>query len=166
MKLYLVQHGLSLPEEVDPEKSLSPKGEAKSKKSAAFLREKNIRVGHIWHSSKKRAVQTAQIMAESLSSPETQERKGLNPMDPVGDFPGEIEALKKDLMIVGHLPFVQKLASLLLSGTGDKNLISVRNSGIICLEHTDSWKVLWIVTPELLEGQGSQAEFDSSKFGC
>lgn len=156
MKLYLVQHGLSLPEEVDPEKSLSPEGEAASRNIAAFLKEKNIRVDRVWHSSKKRAVQTAQIMAESLSSPETQERKDLNPMDPVGDFPGEIEALKKDLMIVGHLPFVQKLASLLLSGTEEKDLISIRNSGIICLEHTDSWKVLWTVTPELLEGQGSQ----------
>ena len=166
MKLYLVQHGLSLPEEVDPEKSLSPEGEAESRNIASFLKEKNIRVDQVWHSSKKRAVQTAQIMAESLSSPETQERKGLNPMDPVGDFPGEIESLNKDLMIVGHLPFVQKLASLLLSGTEDKDLVSVRNSGVICLEHTDSWKVLWTVTPELLEGQGSQAEFDSSKFGC
>lgn len=166
MKLYLVQHGLSLPEEVDPEKSLSPEGEAASRNIASFLKEKNIRVDQVWHSSKKRAVQTAQIMAESLSSPETQERKGLNPMDPVGDFPGEIEALNKDLMIVGHLPFVQKLVSLLLSGTEDKDLISVRNSGVICLEHTDSWKVLWAVIPELLEGQGSQAEFDSSKFGC
>jgi len=161
MKLYLVQHGLSLPEEVDSEKSLSPEGEAESRKIAAFLREKNIRVDRVWHSSKKRAAQTAQIMAENVSCPETQERKNLNPMDPVGDFPGEIEALKKDLMIVGHLPFVQKLASLLLSGTEDKDLISVRNSGIICLEYTDSWKVLWTVTPELLEGQGSQAEFDS-----
>ena len=166
MKLYLVQHGLSLPEEVDSEKSISPEGEAASRNIALFLKEKNIRVDQVWHSSKKRAVQTAQIMAESLSSPETQERKGLNPMDPVGDFPGEIESLNKDLMIVGHLPFVQKLASLLLSGTEDKDLVSVRNSGVICLEHTDSWKVLWTVTPELLEGQGSQAEFDSSKFGC
>jgi len=166
MKLYLVQHGLSLPEEVDSEKSISPEGEAASRNIALFLKEKNIRVDQVWHSSKKRAVQTAQIMAESLSSPETQERKGLNPMDPVGDFPGEIESLNKDLMIVGHLPFVQKLASLLLSGTEDKDLVSVRNSGVICLEHTDSWKVLWTVTPELLEGQGSQAEFNSSKFGC
>ena len=87
-------------------------------------------------------------------------------MDPVEDFPGEIEALKKDLMIVSHLPFVQKLASLLLSGTEEKDLISVRNSGVICLEHTGSWKVFWAVIPELLEGKVSPAEFDSSKFGC
>ncbi len=166
MKLYLVQHGLSMSGEVDPEKSLSPEGESESRKIAAFLKEKNIRVDLVWHSPKKRAVQTARIMTEMISSPETQERKDLNPMDPVGNFPGEIEALNKDLMLVGHLPFVQKLAALLLSGVEEKELISVRNSGVVCLEHTDSWKVLWAVIPELLEGQGRQAEFDSSKFGC
>lgn len=166
MKLYIVQHGLSLSGEVDPEKSLSPEGEAESRKIAAFLKEKNIRVGLIWHSPKKRAAQTARIMADTISCPETQEREDLNPLDPVGSFPKEIEALNIDLMIVGHLPFVQRLASLLLSGEENKELISVRNSGVICLEHTDSWKVLWTVIPELLEGKGSPAEFDSSKFGC
>ncbi|MGD2246183.1 MAG: phosphohistidine phosphatase SixA [Candidatus Aminicenantes bacterium] len=166
MKLYLVQHGLSLSGEVDPEKSLSPEGESESRKIAAFLKEKNVRVDLVWHSSKKRAVQTARIMAEMISRPETQERKDLNPMDPVGSFPGRIEKLNKDLMIVSHLPFVQKLAALLLSGAEEKEMISVRNSGIVCLEHTDSWKVLWAVIPELLEGKGSPAEFDSAKFGC
>lgn len=166
MKIYLVQHGLSLPEEVDPEKALSPKGREQSRKMAEFLKEKNIRVDCIWHSPKKRAIQTAHIMAEILPCPVTQERKNLNPLDPVGNLPKEIEPLNKDLMIVGHLPFVQKLASLLLSGAEDKELISVRNSGVICLERTDSWKVLWTVIPELLEGQGDQADFDSSKFGC
>ena len=166
MKLYLVQHGLSLSGEVDPEKSLSPEGEAESRNIAAFLKEKGIRVDLFWHSPKKRAVQTAQILAETISCPETQERKDLNPLDPVGNFPAEIKALEKDLMIVGHLPFMQKLASLLLSGDENKELVSVRNSGVICLEHTDSWKVLWTVIPELLEGKGSPAEFDSSKFGC
>ena len=75
----------------------------------------------------------------------------------------EIESQNKNLMIVGHLPFLQKLASLLLSGTEDNQFISFRNSGVVCLEYTGAWKVLWAVIPELLEGK---AGFDSSKFGC
>jgi len=166
MKVYLVQHGLSLPEEMDPEKALSPEGNKQSQNMAEFLREKNIRVDSIWHSPKKRAVQTAHIMAEILACPEAQERKGLNPLDPVGNLPGEIKSLNKDLMVVGHLPFLQKLASFLLSGTEDNQFISIRNSGVICLEYTDSWKLLWTVVPELLEKEREQTEFDSSKFGC
>jgi phosphohistidine phosphatase len=166
MKIYIVQHGLSMPEEMDPEKALSPEGNKQSRMMAEFLREKSIRIDSIWHSPKKRAVQTAHIMAEILACPETQEKKDLNPMDPVGNIPGEIKSLDKNLMIVGHLPFLQKLASFLLSGTEDNQFISFRNSGVICLEYTDTWKLLWTVVPELLEKGKDQTEFDSSRFGC
>jgi phosphohistidine phosphatase len=166
MKLYIVQHGISLSEEVDPDKSLSPDGEEQSRKIAEFLKEKSVHVDTIWHSPKKRAVQTAHILSETVASPEIRERKDLNPLDPVGPVRELIKPLEKNLMIVGHLPFLQKLVSLLLSGTEDNQLISIKNSGVICLEHTDSWKVLWAVTPGLLEKQISEAGFDSSKFGC
>lgn len=166
MKLYIVQHGISLSEEVDPEKSLSPDGEEQSRKIAEFLKEKSVRVDTIWHSPKKRTVQTAHILSEAVAIPEIQKRKDLNPMDPVGHIPEEIEPLEKNLMIIGHLPFLQKLVSLLLIGTEDGRFISIRNSGVICLEHTDSWKVLWAVTPELLGKQMGETDFDTSKFGC
>jgi phosphohistidine phosphatase len=166
MKLYIVQHGISLSEEVDPEKSLSPDGEEQSRKIAEFLKEKSVHVDVLWHSPKKRAVQTAHILSETVASPEVQERKDLNPRDPVGPIREVIEPMEKNLMIVGHLPFLQKLVSLLLSGTEDDQFISIKNSGVICLEYADSWKVSWAVTPELLEKQKSEAGFDSSKFGC
>ncbi len=166
MKLYVVQHGLSLSEDLDPEKSLSLDGEEQSRIIAEFLKEKSVQVDALWHSPKKRAVQTAHILSESLASPEIQERKDLNPLDPVGPVREEIELLGKNLMIVGHLPFLQKLVSLVLSGTEDSQLISIKNSGVICLEYTDSWKLLWAVIPELLEKHRGEAGFDSSKFSC
>jgi phosphohistidine phosphatase len=166
MKLYIVQHGISLSEEVDPEKSLSPEGEEQSRKIAEFLKEKSVQFDAIWHSPKKRAVQTAHILSETAASPEIQERKDLNPLDPVGPVRELIEPLKKNLMIVGHLPFLQKLVSFLLSEAEDNQFISIKNSGVICLEHTDSWRILWAVTPGLLDKQKDEAGFDSSKFGC
>jgi len=163
MELYLVQHGLSLPEDVDPEKPLSSQGKEQTRRVAEFLKGKNFQVDGLWHSPKKRAVQTAQIISENILCSYILERKDLNPLDPVKDFPQEIESQNKNLMIIGHLPFLQKLASLLLSGTEDNQFISFRNSGVLCLEYTGAWKVLWAVIPELLEGK---AGFDSSKFGC
>ena len=150
MRLYLIRHGISLPEEKDPEKSLSQEGKEQTQKIAEFLKTKSVKVDAIWHSPKLRAIQTAQIISKSIFCPEIQERNDLNPLDSVEKFPEEIQSLNKDLMIVGHLPFLQKLASLLLSGSETNQFISYNNSGAVCLEHTDTWKIAWMVTPELM----------------
>ena len=150
MRLYLIRHGISLPEEKDPEKSLSQEGKEQTQKIAEFLKTKSVKVDAIWHSPKLRAIQTAQIISKSIFCPEIQERNDLNPLDSVEKFPEEIQSLSKDLMIVGHLPFLQKLASLLLSGSETNQFISYKNSGAVCLEYTDTWKIAWMVTPELM----------------
>jgi len=150
MRLYLIQHGLALPEEKDPEKSLSQEGKEQTQKIAEFLKTKSVKVDAIWHSPKLRAIQTAQIISKSIFCPEIQEINDLNPLDSVEKFPEEIQSLNKDLMIVGHLPFLQKLASLLLSGSETNQFISYKNSGAVCLEYTDTWKIAWMVTPELM----------------
>ncbi len=150
MRLYLIQHGISLPEEKDPEKSLSPEGKEETRRIAEFLKTKNIEVNAVWHSPKLRAAQTAQIIVNSIFCPETKERDDLNPLDSVEKFPQEIKSLDKNLMIVGHLPFLQKLASLLLSGSETNQFISFKNSGVLCLEYTATWKIAWMITPVLL----------------
>lgn len=150
MRLYLIQHGLSLPEDVDPEKNLSEEGKADTLKVARFLKERNLKVDLIWHSKKERSVQTAQILLEHISGAETVSRNDINPLDSVDKFPQELQALNEDLMIVGHLPFLQRLASQLLLGSTDFELICFRNSGVIAMEYKDSWKLLWILTPDLI----------------
>lgn len=150
MKLYLVQHGLSLPEEKDPQRQLSEEGKEVVGKVAKFLKAKNIKVDHIWHSKKMRSVQTAQIIADSISHITIDERNDLNPMDSVDKFPNEFQKLNKDLMIVGHLPFLQKLASLLLTGSDNLESISFKYSGVICLECQERWKIGWFLTPDLV----------------
>jgi len=150
MKLYLIQHGISLPEEKDPEKSLSLEGKEETQRTAEFLKTKNIKADAVWHSPKLRTIQTAEIVANSILCSEIKERNDLNPLDSVENFPEEIKPLNKNLMIIGHMPFLQKLASLLLSGSETNQLISFKNSGVICLEYTDTWKIAWMVTPFLL----------------
>jgi phosphohistidine phosphatase len=150
MRLYLIQHGIALPEEKDPEKSLSPEGKEETRRTAEFLKTKSMKVDAVWHSPKLRAIQTAQIIVNSIFCSETKERDDLNPLDSVDNFPEEIESSNKNLMIIGHLPFLQKLASLLLSGSETNQFISFKNSGVVCLEYTDTWKIAWMVTPALL----------------
>jgi phosphohistidine phosphatase len=53
---------------------------------------------------------------------------------------------------VGHLPFLSRLASLLLVGDPERTLVRFRMGGIVCLTggpSTGGWIVAWMLTPEL-----------------
>ena len=56
-----------------------------------------------------------------------------------------------DLMLVGHLPFLSCLASLLLVGDPERSVIRFRNSGIVCLvREQGNWFLGWTVIPEIV----------------
>ncbi|MFC1755398.1 phosphohistidine phosphatase SixA [Thermoproteota archaeon] len=150
MRLYLVQHGQALFREQDPERSLSDEGVAQTQKIADFFKGKDLSVDIIWHSQKARAIQTAHILSNVISHQTIEERHDLNPMDSADMVAQELIGLNKDVMIVGHLPFLQKLASLLLTGRQGLDIISFRYSAVVCLEFQEEWKVLWFLTLDLV----------------
>ena len=67
MPLYLVQHGLALPKDIDSERGLSEDGFADVRRIAETAKHYNVQVSQIFHSGKKRAKQTADIIAEALT---------------------------------------------------------------------------------------------------
>ena len=148
MKLYLIQHGLALTKEEDPERPLSAQGKAQTQRTAEYIKSRNIKVDAIWHSTKLRAVQTAEIIAEALACGEIQARDDMNPLDTVEKLPEEILAFNKDIMIIGHLPFLQKLASRLLVGPEKSEIIAFKNSGVASLDYDEKWKIDWLASPE------------------
>ena len=79
MKLYLVRHGNALAPDQDPESPLSEKGIRETKKMATVLAHFNLELGAVWHSTKQRARQTAEIL--HVGTPI--EKEGLKPNDPV-----------------------------------------------------------------------------------
>jgi phosphohistidine phosphatase len=150
MKLYLIQHGEAVSDDVDPKRPLSKKGRADVESTAAFMARNGVRVDEIWHSVKLRAKQTAEIIAEALKVKKVIEKKGLAPNDPVDVVATEINASDNDIVIASHLPFLQKLSSLLLTGSESHQIIKFRQGGVVCLEKTDSvWSVVWMVGPGL-----------------
>ena len=151
MKLYLIQHGKALSKEENPERPLSPQGIAQTQITARYLAAKNIEVDLLWHSKKKRAVQTAEIIAEALGDRALQERDDINPLDPVGKISEEILAAGKNIMIIGHLPFLQKLAGLLLTGSEKREIVAFKNSGIVALDYDDKWTLDGLVPPEFMD---------------
>ena len=153
MKLYLVQHAESKSEKMDPARGLSEKGQADVKKVAAFLKTLRLVVEAIWHSGKTRAVQTAGILGQAVSAKQgVIQQNGLAPLDPVQPIQEKISQVSEDLMIVGHLPFMGKLASSLAAGSESADAVAFRQGGVVCLERDDqgTWRVRWAVTPDLL----------------
>lgn len=153
MRLYLVQHAKALPKERNPERPLSEEGRGEAMRVAEFLQPSAPAVDQLWHSGKLRAAETAQIYARALglgTSPVA--RNGLAPGDPVSPLRDELAARLDNTMIVGHMPFVSRLATLLLSGYESPPLVAFANAGIVCLNRTpdNAWQLLWAVTPQLL----------------
>ncbi|MDP8299148.1 MAG: histidine phosphatase family protein [Candidatus Tantalella remota] len=70
MRLYLVQHGKAMAKDQDPDRPLTVKGKEDSAKIAKFLNTAGISIDAIWHSTKTRAIETAQILAKELSPKE------------------------------------------------------------------------------------------------
>lgn len=153
MRLYLVQHAQAASKDVDPTRPLTEQGRRDAEKVAAFIKPLSLIVDHLWHSGKTRAAQTAEILARAVEvAVEIAARDGLAPNDDVAAIQDDIEAAQRDIMLVGHLPFVDKLASLLLTGDASASTIAFKQGGIVCLEYSDEnqWQINWMITPQLL----------------
>ena len=153
MKLYLVRHGQAVSSEVDPQRPLSQQGRADVEKVALFIKPLDLSVEHARHSGKLRAAQTAEILAEAVEvQKDCSPRQGLRPNDDITTIADELEAYNTDLMIVGHLPFLGYLTSLLVAGKENANVAAFDAGAIACLNRSNpgQWQIEWIITPELI----------------
>src|SRR6266516_6984562 len=155
MQIYLVQHGESKPEEIDPERSLTESGAHAIQKVANFLRTSGgVQVDAIWHSGKARARQTAELLAPRTRAGKraVMHHDGLAPKDAVEPIKQELEQGNRNVMIVGHLPFLGRLAALLLTGNADSDVVAFQFGCVVCLKRDDAgkWRLEWMIVPKLL----------------
>ena len=106
----------------------------------------------IRHSGKRRAEETASILAEHLSPAEgVVAIPGLTPKDDVRPIAEALQSETQPVMLVGHLPFLDRLTSLLVTGDAERPIVCFQMGGIVCLVcEDDTWAVGWMVTPDLL----------------
>ena len=120
---------------------------------AKHLQKSGVSVSRIVHSGKARAMQTAQILAGHIEPPiEPQTSDGLNPNDPVDPVAYDAVNFTEDTMLVGHLPFMDLLASRLVAGGEDSAAFTFHPATVLCLERDGggSWSVAWMLHPKML----------------
>lgn len=156
MAVFLVQHGISASKDTDPEKGLTGRGKSDTERIAQVARGYGIKVAKVVHSGKKRAQQTAEIYHDALSVKAPLEAvSGINPMDDVRGFAQTINPASA-VMVVGHMPFMQRLVSCLTTGSDEIRVIQFQNSGIVCLDASEAgpdgkldWFIKWTLNPNI-----------------
>ena len=152
MKHYFVQHGKAISKDIDETRPLSDEGIDETLAIAKHLAKNKLSISQICHSGKKRAAQTAQIIAAELGLPSTQIIEGLSPNDDIKIFSQtQLTQSTADTMYVGHLPHLSELISYLLSHYQTANCITFQNSAVVCIETIEGdSSLLWYITPAIL----------------
>lgn len=152
MALYLVQHGACFPKERDPQRGLTPEGRADVERIASVAAGYGVRPARILHSGKHRAQQTAELIAAHLAPPcGVDARSGIDPLDDVEAVARDVDPLA-GVMLVGHLPFIERLAALLVTGDAERPAFRFQNGGIVCLDlhpDTGTWVIHWALMPHV-----------------
>jgi phosphohistidine phosphatase len=155
MRLYLVQHGEAVAKGVDPGRPLSANGVADVERLAAFLSRAGVRVERVMHSGKRRALQTAECLAAAIAPQVAPEENGLlGPADNPAAFDWQSESWEGDALVVGHLPFMERLVAHLVLDDDRRAITRFAPGTVVCLQRGDDgrWQVLWMLRPELLRG--------------
>lgn len=161
MFLYLVQHAEAKREEEDPARPLSERGIQEATRVARHLARLPLPLAGIIHSQKLRARQTAELLFHHLKPLKgIREVDGLSPLDDPALWASRLESGSEDLMVVGHLPHLGRLAGLLLCGNASRQVIHFRMAGVVCLKRDgeDGWGIQWMVTPDIVPGEAAAGQ--------
>ena len=145
--LILVRHGEAESVVVDRRQPLSERGLRDVKCLTRWAASVALAVDEIRHSGKLRAEQTAAIIGDGLTSscPVTAVT-GLAPNDDVTTVASQLETGPTALMLVGHLPFLGQLTSLLVSGNLYLPVVDFGTATLVVLERNEErWHIQTVI---------------------
>jgi len=167
MELYLFRHGISVDRgtpgyKLDSERPLTPKGEQKIWSISDGLLSQGVSFDLILTSPYIRAQKTAEILAKVfMAEKKVKHSTNLAPAADPEELVAEINLVyagAKQIVLVGHEPFLSDLASTLL--TGDADLSMTIKKGGICkltvagLRYGRCAKLEWLLAPRQLKKLG------------
>jgi phosphohistidine phosphatase len=156
LDVYLIQHGESKPKEEDPARPLTDRGRSSVENIGAHLFNLHVSFDRVFHSGKLRAQQTAKILGNLVNS-RVEAHAGLDPMDQVTPImrwlSEQARQGSKSVAIVGHLPFLDKLASIMVTGSESVGVVAFQYAGVVRLVpkgEEEGYRVRWVLAPETI----------------
>ena len=142
MRAYLVRHGDAKGQDVDPQGHLTDRGAQDVRRVATeAVADLDVRPVSIFHSGKARSRQTAEIWG-GLVGVEAKESDGLAPNDDPSAWAQRLVGEGDDVMIVGHLPHLERLVGLLVTGDADRPVVGFPAGGLVVVDRgDDGWLV-------------------------
>jgi len=153
LKVLLARHGESTSTIEDPQRPLAITGRQHAEQMASWLHGCEYEVEKIVHSSKLRARQTAKIFGNRLGihAAHVREIDGINPHDapePIADL---IDLESGSLLIVSHLPFLNRLASFMLTGDPHRLQFQFSDAGALVLAKVSGgWRIEAVVGHQMI----------------
>jgi phosphohistidine phosphatase len=149
MDFYLARHGEAVAEVIDPSRPLTRAGRESVARVARLAAQRAVQISLIYHSGILRAGQTAEILAEHLAPRgRVQPMTGLRPEDDPSLAAAELAVAESPFMLVGHLPHLKRLASLLSRGHPEADVIDFAPATLACYVREGAlWKLNWTLTP-------------------
>jgi phosphohistidine phosphatase len=150
MDFYLARHGEAVVDLIDPSRPLTGPGRDDVGRIARLAVEKAVQVSVIYHSGILRAGQTADIFADHLApGGGVRVMAGLRPGDDPLLAAAELAVAESPVMLVGHLPHLNRLASLLSRGDVVGDVINFMPAMMACYGREGSlWKLNWTLAPQ------------------
>ena len=165
MNIYILRHGIAVERgtkghDKDSDRPLTAKGKRQLRKSAEAMKKMKLRFDLILSSPYERAKRTAEIVADGLKLKKRLKFSDLlkNEGEPE-ELVGQLAVLKpapKDLLLVGHEPYLSRLISLLVSGS-DTVAMDLKKGGLCKLEAEKlrpdgkCAQMEWLLTPKQMK---------------
>ena len=154
MRVLLVRHGEAGTASTDDDRQLSEAGRRQAESQGRVLGRMGWSGQEIWYSRKVRAKETAELMAAAAGlKAELSEMSGLLPEDSPREIGEQLEAMASDVILVGHMPYMNYLASYLVTGKVSGSEWHFRTGAMLMLERAGRglWEVEFFIPAGLVE---------------
>lgn len=150
MELFLIRHAHAEDTVPDAARRLSSRGRRQARALARRLRATGeFAPAELWHSTLRRARETAELLAPAAPGAPCREVTGLCPEDDPAAVARRLARTRAPVAIVAHEPLLSALASRLVTGTADPVVFDVRKASALALTRVGRrWVVRWFLPPE------------------
>ena len=150
MELHLIRHAHAEDTAPDEARRLSPRGRRQARALARRLRATgDFAPAEVWHSTLRRARETAELLAAAAPDAPQREQPGLAPEDDPAAVARRLARTRVPVAIVAHEPLLSALASRLVTGTAEPVVFHMRKASALALTRVGRrWVVRWFLPPE------------------